>query len=66
MNKGSSKTWIVVIVALIVLGLLVFYFSRQQTPVGQQTDTLADEVTNLDLGNLDTEFQGIDADLNQL
>ena len=64
---------------MLVVGL-VWYFNTKQTgfysqvpaptltpEVGTQSDTqLKTEVENIDLGNLDPEFQAIDSDISSL
>lgn len=65
----QRKTFLVlvgVVVVLVAVGLFFFPVFRSQAPAGSQAEALADEVTNLDLGNLDAEFEAIDAGLNQL
>ena len=78
-SKGK-KIWVWVAVAVaIVVACLIWYFGSLNfdlssipvpTPTpeaGIQADQeLSDEVNNLDLGDLDSEFKGIDADLNSL
>lgn len=78
-EKGKKLwIWVSVAVAVVVAGL-VWYFGTSQTGFPQlpiptptpQTEAQLDsqignEVENVDIGNLDAEFQGIDADLNSL
>ena len=78
-NKKYSP-WLVVTIAMVVAGLVWWYFSSMQgsllpqlpvpTPTPEaviQSDLqLSSEVESVDLGNLDSEFKDIDNDLSSL
>ncbi|MDI6821065.1 MAG: hypothetical protein QMD65_02680 [Patescibacteria group bacterium] len=64
---------IIIIIILILVAVYVIYAPRvnktsDQTggEVGQKTENLVQDVQNIDLGNIDQEFQQIDSDLNSL
>ena len=59
----KSLIFILLAIALIVAGWFVWSSPRQVSAPG---DADISEVDSVDLGNLDTEFQSIDSDLNQL
>ncbi len=78
MNKTSI---IVLVVVVIVIGVVALVLSQSSAPTytDQAGDTvaplapennspaaMASEAGNVDLGNLDQEFQAIDQDLNSL
>jgi len=55
------------VVAVAVVVLLVWLLNRPAVEQLSDTSTaIQQEVESLDLGDLDKEFQGIDADLEQL
>lgn len=77
--KGKKMwIWVSVAVAIVVAGLVWYFGARQgvlpplpiPTPTpeaGVQLDVeLSSEVENVDLGDLESEFKDIDADLNSL
>ncbi|MBI1971443.1 MAG: hypothetical protein HYS52_01170 [Candidatus Wildermuthbacteria bacterium] len=61
---------IIVIIAAVALGIWWLNSRQQETPrrgVQQPNDTtqaITDDLQTLDLGDIDREFQSIDADLN--
>lgn len=70
-NKGFSAVALIIVVALIAVG--VYFWTRsssrpatQQESASVDAEQMAEEVGAIDLGNLDADFQSIDADLNQL
>lgn len=78
MNKGSAggkkSTVLVIILAVAVLAFIFWWVSRAPQTVPTVTPTATatvqeetlQEVNELDLGDVDSEFQQIDQDLNTL
>lgn len=67
--------WIIVIIVIVIVGFLIWgsKSSRVSAPTGAEVvpgnDTTAainQDLSGLDVGDLNEEFQSIDADLNQL
>jgi len=77
-QKVSKKKphFLIAIIIIVAVGVgLVWYLMRSdfnfvpvqlKRPSSKAPATEANEVSNIDVGNLDAEFQGIDADLNSL
>ena len=69
MNRGSFLIWVAVVILLVIAAFFYFPALRSKIPglgTPSAPQTLVGEVEGLDLGNLDAEFENIDADLNQL
>jgi hypothetical protein len=67
MNKGIFLVFIAVVLLLIIAGLFYFRGPKTSGPSGSETpEAFMGEIDDLDLGNLDFEFEAIDAELNQL
>ncbi len=74
MNKNILIILAVVLVA--VIGIVVWLFQGQTRPVSEsgvesagtadETAAIQGEIESIDLGDLEKEFQSIDADLNSL
>lgn len=70
-KSGSSLIiWVVLIIVIVVAAFLIF---SQGSPVeapeigGEDTTSaIGDQLDSIDLGELESELQGIDGDLNQL
>jgi hypothetical protein len=71
------KKILTIIIVLVVLAVLVFWLAtRTSAPTGpadtaeilgeDTTSAINEQLEGLDLGDLDAEFQQIDAELNQL
>lgn len=64
-----KKTLLIVIVLALVL-VAVWMFTREQAQApAERPDTssaIQQDVANIDVGDLDKEFQAIDAEINQL
>ena len=76
-SKNSKPNPVLIIVAIVVVGLIVWWVSRAPesekavaptaTPSATLVqDELQQEADQLDAGNLDSEFKEIDQDLNSL
>ena len=77
-NIGNRKmvwVWIVLIggfVLIVLLAAILFYQSKTDSSTNQQTtvvpadEKIDEEVANIDLGNLETDFQDIEKDIDQL
>ena len=70
---GKKSTVLLIILAVVVLAFIFWWVSRApETEVGVPTSTptpqdeTLQEVNQLDLGDVDSEFQNIDQDLNSL
>ncbi|MFH0712449.1 MAG: hypothetical protein V2A55_01145 [Candidatus Jorgensenbacteria bacterium] len=72
------KKTLTIVIIVIVLALVIWFIFRSPEPVfspeagttgvlgGDTTSAINNDLNSLDLGDLDSEFQQIDADLNQL
>lgn len=71
-----KKTLTIVIILVVVAVLVIWLAIRTSAPAGpadtaeilgqDTTPAINEQLNSLDLGDLDAEFQQIDADLNQL
>lgn len=71
MESQKSKTWIWV-VAVILLAVVIWWWSQQPAVApetvsrGDTTVAIDQDLTAVDLGDVDTELQGLEADVNSL
>lgn len=62
----KSLILILVAVVLVVVGWFIWSAPRQASAPETSADADLSEINSVDLGDVDSGFQAIDADLNQL
>lgn len=58
---------IITIIIIVIVALAIWWWQSQEKPVeGDTTEAISEQLESLDLGDLGSEFQAIDAELNNL
>lgn len=65
-NSKSFWLWLALLGGFVIIILLIYLLLYKQKTIQNSIENINNEINKLDIGDLDSDFQDVEKDINQL